>query len=137
MNKEIKFRAWDKRNERWEYFVIYPTDENREYTISFGSKIYNFLIEEKRLDRESWGQFTGLKDKNDKEIYKGDIVKFMSEENLIVEFYKAHFIICPLDRRAHEDLWKALERNDVEIVGNIYENSELLEAKENKQLSLF
>lgn len=114
--REIKFRAWDSDSKTMVYapnhelFAVFETvkDDDSEYVLM---------------------QFTGLLDKTGKEIYEGDIVRFMGI-NLQVGFYNAHFIIydevVEKGGTGHEDLWKALERGEVEVIGNIYENSELL-----------
>ena len=71
-------------------------------------------------------QFTGLHDKNGKEIFEGDILKYDGMPHLysIVEFFDAAFWAC--DRNGKTVIG---EPKFVEVLGNIYENPELLESK--------
>ncbi len=113
--REIKFRAWDKRNSMM--FVNIQTgihfDDGSHYGFS------DFLTES---DRWTLMQYTGLKDKNGKEVYEGDVVKQRCpieserEENYEVSLRDFFF------RVEHFDLI----RSDVEVIGNIYENKEML-----------
>lgn len=83
--------------------------------------IQDFSIEESPLL-----QYTGLKDKNDNEIYEGDIVK-CEESNITckVIFQKAMFM---LEWKENDELQHyGLEAFTLEVIGNIYENAELLE----------
>ena len=64
-------------------------------------------------------EYTGLKDKNDKEIYEGDVVKTSEGENCEVIFERGEFCI-------HSSIEKPKWDNGVEVIGNIYENPELL-----------
>lgn len=76
----------------------------------------------------TWQQFTGEFDKNKKEIYEGDIVRVTSEEweneNFLAEviFSDASFL-SKIDDNDIRGLWSG---DDIEIIGNIFENSELL-----------
>jgi len=114
--REIKFRAWDKKNKKMDMFA-----HNRAY---FGSRAEN----PKAFDDIILMQYTGLKDKNGKEIYEGDIVKYCEEyiqedlikwSNGIIEYGGSGFKI---DGKGELDFYG----DDIEIIGNVYQNKDLL-----------
>jgi uncharacterized phage protein (TIGR01671 family) len=81
-----------------------------------------------------WVEFTGLHDKNDKGIYEGDIVKTQYDDlrNLVIIFRDGGF--CPSgDYKEDAKGLGIVPDNSLlyesEVIGNIYENPELLEAK--------
>ena len=123
--REIKFRAWDKK--RKEIFQI--GNLSISYSGSFldcTKRMTNLFREERLLIPEDCEvmQYTGLKDINGEEIYEGDIIKWIDsdgkERRDAVEFRRGHFFICNYDYSI--DCYP-----QIEVIGNIYENPELLE----------
>ena len=107
--REIKFRAWDKKNKKFVYLELL---NNREI------KVDSF----EATNIESWKQYTGLKDKNGKEIYEGDIILYSDiVEPKIVEFRKGVFCY-----KMHEKAYHIFDETQCNIIGNIYENPKLL-----------
>lgn len=125
--REIKFRFWNK------YQKIMSNNPGG-MNIGAGCSI-NALINESKEHYEIM-QFTGLLDKNGKEIYEGDIIKipddwdeygFNAGENYQVYFAFGGFRLKPKYKKNAKGSY--LEDDKIEIIGNVYENPELLEAK--------
>ena len=140
--RDIKFRVWDTENK--EMLKVQELDfEDTFYggRLSIRADMYNdyFDIEDMILM-----QYTGLKDKNGKEIYEGDIVLYQDWEQCyegggndsfinkgIVEYNESNCCFN-VTERATIDIEDVLyEGNeDLEVIGNIYDNPELLEEGE-------
>lgn len=105
---EIKFRAWSLINERW----VQPTSQ---YEI--GEK--SFLRVGGFRDGVEVMQFTGLYDKNGKEIYEGDIIEDNLGTRYICHLLEPDKIIRQPKSNSNFFKWN-------KIIGNIYENPELL-----------
>ncbi len=97
--REIKFRAWDKIGK-----IMIPVSR------------LDFPLSEKR---EILMQFTGLLDKNGKEIYEGDIVSWNDKKARVI-FSNGKFT-ADIHGKFEVTNW-----NSCEIIGNIYENPNLL-----------
>lgn len=114
-----KFRAWDKETKEIEVFQTYEEISELFLALSADDGFYSIM------------QSTGLKDKNGKEIFEGDIltsqnypvkgvVEFRTDLGLWVHYLKGYNYFEYLGNVA----------GSKEIIGNIYENPELLEAEE-------
>ena len=122
--KELKFRAWDKEF-RMMSNIISPFINGQSFFFfdGIGSRAINH---EKLIVM----QYTGLKDKNGKEIYEGDIIGMNNEAIGAVKWenFTSRFII-------DGDGISGLRRDEIKtwgwtIIGNIYENPELIEKVE-------
>ena len=128
--REIKFRAWLKEDKKMVNVEAMDfTDKSIQYLKR--SEIINaYILRRESFDDVELMQYTGVKDKNGKEIYEKDIIFCNKYKNIVVFFENGCFkvrypknditnIICTLDT--------FLEKYKCKISGNIYENSELLE----------
>lgn len=122
--REIKFRAYNPRDKKIHYDItgieIY---ENGKMSGVFIDGAF-FLTEEVNLM-----QYTGLKDKNGKEIYEGDILRIKNslielEGEVIWDTIDLSFEVYDKENDCKEMLWYT--NKEFEVLGNIYENPELL-----------
>ena len=120
--REILFRGKLKSNDEWSFgnlnvslraIVIITPDET-----PIGK--YGQVIP------ETVGQYTGLTDKNGKKIFEGDIVKYKNSSPCQIAYIDSQFVM----------MWKNFYRNfervyddEIEVIGNIYDNPELLEVQ--------
>lgn len=127
--REIKFRVWDTLAKRF----IYPDKGYQgHYVLSLNGKFHN-------LQNGSGGdecvvqQFTGEYDKNKKEIYEGDIVKYyrlLERERKIesfISFVRYEDAKFGFDLTGFNEMFYELGHElNIEVVGNIFENRKLL-----------
>ena len=104
--RKIKFRAWDKINKMW----------LKRFNVN--------LLNIGDLSNVEIMQYTGLKDIAGDEIYEGDIVKDVSDGILgYIEYSDGGFVVI------YDDIAEKLNTDEsayLEVVGNIFENPELL-----------
>ncbi|HGP1332281.1 TPA: YopX family protein [Listeria monocytogenes] len=134
--RPIEFRAFSMEHNMYMVgFGVLPV-EYTEKEFGYGNEIILFteFNGEIRCIPETVGQFTGLKDKNGKKIFEGDIVEIIEIDafgNLDwnrlkgkVMFSEGAWLVT--DNRSFAiPLWS--EINEIEVIGNIHENPELLE----------
>lgn len=124
--REIKFRAWDKALKSW---TNYSIDDD---LLMFYDKYAECWETDQEGERFILCQYTGLKDNEDREIYEGDIVKAISFARWIgvVKYSDENqaFIFDDLDKKYRGKSTVFMNQFDdgFEILGNIYENPELL-----------
>lgn len=135
--REIKFRGYAKQkmvNSQWlEGFGIYELEYAEHYAKEIGRSSDWYLFTEGGnycVYPESIGQYTGLKDKNGKEIYEGDLLKAVAyainQEVTGVVNYNSELAHYCLDTDNNKRI-VFLGLINTEVIGNIYENPELLE----------
>lgn len=130
-----KFRAWDKRfSEFVEDFFV--SEDGKIYKKSTNTG-YGIAISRETSDKVILMQSTGLFDRNGKEIFEGDILACETDDEVInvnVFWDEEHALFMFESKKYNEQepLAELVENNTYpfEIIGNIYENPELLEDKE-------
>ena len=133
MEREIKFRAWLKEDKKMVNVETMDfADKSTQYLEK--SEIVNaYLLRRVIFDDIELMQYTGLKDKNGAEIYDGDIVLVelsgtSTWYKTVVKIKEGAFIASLIDGEDYIYIFnRGFDSNDFEILGNVYENPELLE----------
>lgn len=119
--RTLKFRAWDKAEKK----MLFDADP---FVIDVWGSNEPLLADPHKRENCIFEQYIGLKDKNDKEIYEGDILRWANSTG--------REITAPVVWNTRAWCWTAgdymlggLLEFDLEVVGNIHEDLKLLEAK--------
>lgn len=148
MSRKLKFRIWDKKANQ---FISFRDEDNRSVAplMDIKGQLYNWPSQRWGIDNELYNnqedyiiqQFTGYKDKQNREIYEGDIVKTIYELDktgiVVFDTQLASFRTSSLTRvlnmpfityRVKENMPEKGQLLSIveEVIGNIYENPELL-----------
>ncbi|MEQ3305119.1 YopX family protein [Bacteroides xylanisolvens] len=120
MKREIKFRGKRIDNKKWVYGFLADED--------YINDIDSIDLSSIEVDIDTVGQFTGLFDKNGKEIYEGDIIKGF---DITIEVWysedRACFIAEMKEPQNHMmDILGGYDTERMEIIGNIYDNPDLI-----------
>jgi uncharacterized phage protein (TIGR01671 family) len=148
--REIEFRALDRTVGDWNFFVIDGlralSNEELEASIGIGSPIWHAAIKDGRIDLSTLTGSIGLKDKNGKEIYEGDVVHLGGDGSIHDDTgnwwgasgsggfhrpeqeikwsneYCGFMPFCIYD----SDCGVQMDAKKTNVIGNIYENPELI-----------
>lgn len=136
MSREIVFRGKSKHNGEWLYGDL---EYNRQKDIA---RIHTYnkagMYEGQEIvDAETVGQFAGLLDKNGKEIYEGDILRWYDDNILYVVTFESGMFYASI-KECNEGMIGGFslyrltkyDYRKCEIVGNIHDNPELLKGGE-------
>ena len=134
--REKKFRAWDKKSKKMREVVaiVYWSQvdiEKQDGSLKLVNLIGRNCIENKSIviSREigefELMEYIGLRDRNGKEICEGDIIKY-GRTMFRIEFWDCSFAMTAIDKISTARLSQDY-KSHIEVIGNIYENPELLE----------
>lgn len=139
--REILFRGKRLDNGEWVegsliktggYCCILPDDDGTNYDYPYLDAVLGTIDGYATpVAPSTVGQYTGLKDKNGKRIFEGDVVvisQFGLTLSGIVEFHDCGFEVYSKELDAYECLW--YECSELEVIGNIHDNPELPEPPE-------
>lgn len=118
--QEIKFRVYDKEEKCFHYFTLANI---LQYRKEFEKHIIN---------GDKFDLFTGLHDKNGKEIYEGDIVNCDNGDKAVIS-WKENFASFCLNKKGwlfSHFFGEAFESNECLVIGNIHENPEIIKEVE-------
>jgi uncharacterized phage protein (TIGR01671 family) len=120
MNRELKFRVWDTKNNEFVKLVnfwVSPENLNKCF-MEWRPELDGETVFETKNGAFVFQQFTGLRDREGKEIYEGDIIKMLDGTNYEVKFHiESNELNCS---------GYMFSSFGVKVIGNIFENPELL-----------
>ena len=122
--KEIKFRAWDRKKKEMTY-------KPRVDDLKIDGTAWLDVNEALKFEERDYVlmQYTGLKDKNGKEIYEGDFV-LVNGKKYRVDWIGAGFWFVDVFENTPDV--EPHRNQEIEVIGNIYEHPELLEGERKK-----
>ena len=129
MNR-FKFRVWDKEEKRMDYISLDQmiSDLGNNMPKRNSLKVMSEWEPHEKFYPKIWMQSTGLKDKNGKEIFEGDIVTTTDFDELIKGTMTWNNKAANYEIMNDEDFKRTfeMEGDEYEVVGNLYENHNLL-----------
>lgn len=145
MKREILFRGKSIKRREWAYgslidsgnhsqVAIFPYNDSAS-TMTVRELVYLGMVS---VDPNTVGQFTGMIDKNGLKIFDGDILRTKYGRLCIVEWFESNLTLCfdlkpiciaeNLNKYA-PDKWDLWYKENLEVIGNRFDNQELLEVK--------
>lgn len=145
--REILFRGKRMDNGEWVEGDYYQEAYTGNVYITFWNSFGLGFMDACQVVRDTVGQYTGLKDKNGEKIFESDMLKPFDDEidKMVVEFHHGSFLLCLYGERGYMGEGGWVEEgnygvfeceplssygDDVEVIGNIHDNPELIERME-------
>ena len=128
MNREIKFRAW-----------VYNAQQQKNEMINDILSVYPKFgySSEQGLHVLEWLEYTGMRDKNNKDIFEGDLVKRHGLFDDGIYNFTVYYDINTCSFRLYSldspFIYELVAGENYEVVGNIYENPDLIKEEEGKK----
>ena len=131
MNREIEFRGYNPKNGKWLY-GYYLVNRGKHYIVPDGIQPPSATPEDFEAEPESIGQYTGLKDRDGKKIYEGDII---GGSNGSINGYEWPFKLqIEWNKEAcgfNTPKWRDMDKTHYyDVVGNVHDNPELVKTTE-------
>lgn len=132
--RTIKFRGYNKKNNKWIY-GYYLVNRGKHFVVEDGIANPLNTWEDYLVEEETIGQFTGLLDKEGKRIYEKDIMNDPISRNIGVVKWNSALCLFQLSWQnmpTAADLYYMANNGSI-VIGNIYDNPELINRKEKQQ----
>jgi len=144
--RKIKFRGYGIVEKKWFYGNLVEGNAGYYITVADYNETDGDIIRYHPIETKTIGQFTGLYDKNGKEIYEDDIFTIDGKYPKLVKYINEWSAFCvanldtltnPLmskwrDKYKYQQLsplWWSDFKNEIEVIGNIHDNPELLKGE--------
>ena len=142
--RKIKFRAWDKESQKIYYVVTLDTEsvygkcEVPIIRVKTGKMLDEYQPEYKTVYDYTLMQYTGLKDKNGKEIYEGDIVENTTQTVYLGDKFE---VVWNKNYAGYQLMSNGFTSNipliqnfmSYKVIGNIFENPELIQQQDQEE----
>lgn len=137
MKREIKFRGKLLKNGEWCYGSLLIWEDGECYILEKSDSSY--AVWKREIAPDTVGQFTGLHDANGKEIYEGDVIIEDKDPTILEIVFRDGIFFAAIGNTRGENpfmncaLRVILDRRKTYIIGNIYDNPELLKGGQDEQ----
>lgn len=126
-NRKIKFRFWHKSANQFLYFEDPDIEINDGYGMFLVPiKDYSSIDCDGLQEKITFQQFTGLKDKNEIDVYEGDLIEYKFDDTsfkCIIKWENFGWVMSDIN---DEGCIPLVYIDTLQVVGNVFENSELL-----------